>query len=453
MPDEWVKWDRQFIWHPFTQMSEYLQEDPLIIERGRGNYLYDIRGKQYLDGVSSLWCNLFGHRRKELDRAISVQLNRIAHSTLLGISNVPAIELAKRLVEITPPRLTKVFYSDNGSTAVEVALKMAFQYWQQAERGRFASRTKFLTLVNAYHGDTIGAVSLGGIDLFHGAYTPLLFETYKAPSPYCYRCPLGLRPDRCQMECADEVERMVKKHQRTVAALVMEPMIQAAGGMIAQPPGYLRRMRELCTKYGVFLILDEVATGFGRTGCLFACQREGVEPDFLCLSKGLTGGYLPMAATLTTSEVFEAFLGRYEEFKTFFHGHTYTGNPLAASAALATLDIFEHQRVLEKLPRKIKCLRRRLQGLADLTHVGDIRQAGFIVGIELIKSKRTKVPYAPKERMGYRVCLSARRQGILIRPLGDIIVLMPPLSMTRPQIDLLADSVYHSIRLVTDHDS
>lgn len=451
--DRWVIGDKTFIWHPFTQMQEYVNEDIIIVERGRGNYVYDVNGRKYLDGVSSLWCNLFGHRRKELDRAIHHQLERMAHSTLLGITHVPAVELAERLVAVTPSCLTKVFYSDNGSTAVEVALKMAFQYWQQAEGKRWASRQTFLTLDYAYHGDTIGSVSLGGIDLFHSLYRPLLFKTYKAPSPYCYRCPLGLRPDRCDMECVNEVENILKRHQRRIAALVVEPKVQAAGGMLVHPPGYLRRLRDLCSRYGVFLILDEVATGFGRTGRLFACQHENVEPDFLCLSKGLTGGYLPMGATLTTDRVFEAFLGRYEEFKTFFHGHTYTGNPLAARVASATLDIFQRDRILDKLPSKIAYLQRKLQSLADCAHVGDVRQMGFMVGIELVRNKRTKAPYAAKRRIGHRVCLEARRHGVLIRPLGDVVVLMPPLSITRSQIDLLTDAVRRSIRSVTEHVS
>lgn len=440
--------DKRLIWHPFTQMQEYGHEDTLVIERGRGNYLYDVNGKKYLDGVSSLWCSLLGHRRKEIDDAIACQLKQIAHSTLLGVTNVPAVHLAQQLVEVSPPGLTKVFYSDNGSTAVEVALKMAFQYWQQAEGRKFASKTTFLALENGYHGDTIGSVSLGGIDLFHKTYKPLLFKTYKAPSPYCYRCPLGLNPNRCRMECADEAEKVLKKHQRSIGALVMEPIVQGAGGMIVHPPGFLKRMRELCSKHGIFLILDEVATGFGRTGRMFACDHEGVEPDLLCLSKSLTGGYLPMAATLATDRVFEAFLGRYEEYKTFFHGHTYTGNQLGASAALAVLEFLEKRRIIEKLPSLVRCFGKKLQSLAGLDMVGDIRQAGLMVGIELVRNKRTKNPYPSKARIGHRVCMHARRHGVLIRPLGDTVVLMPPLTITRPQIDHLVDSARRGITAV-----
>lgn len=441
-------WDKSFVWHPFTQMREYVAEEIVIVERGEGNYLIDVNGKRYLDGVSSLWCNLFGHRKAPIDRAVRAQLSRIAHSTLLGVTNVPAVELARRLVSVAPTGLTKVFYSDNGSTAVEVALKMAFQYWQQAERRRYASRTTFLALAGAYHGDTVGAVSVGGVSLFHDIYRPLLFTTYKVPSPHCYRCPLKLDPELCRTECATEVEKVLKKKHREIAALVMEPVMQAAGGMIVQPQGYVRRMRELCSRYGIFLILDEVATGFGRTGKMFACQHDGVVPDFLCLSKGLTGGYLPMGVTLTTDRVFDGFLGRYDEFKTFFHGHTYTGNPLAASAALATLGVFERERVLEKLPAKIAHLHEALQPIGDMPCVGDIRQAGLMVGIELVKDRRKKLPYSPKLRIGYRVCRQARRHGVLIRPLGDTIVLMPALSITVEQIEHLAMAVRESIQSV-----
>lgn len=443
-------WDREYLWHPFTQMLDYSAERPIIVTRGRGNYLYDADGSKYLDGASSLWCNLFGHRKVAIDQAIRRQLARIAHSTLLGVTNAPAIELARRLTEIAPRDLTKVFYSDNGSTAVEVAMKMAFQYWQQAERRRYRARRSFLTFTNAYHGDTIGSVSLGGIPLFHGLYRPLLFKTHKAPAPYCYRCPLKLSPDKCQMECADEVERILRRRQGEIAGLVMEPLVQGAAGMLVQPAGFVKRMRELCERYGIFLILDEVATGFGRTGRMFACEHDGVTPDFLCLAKGLTAGYLPMAATLTTHRVYDGFLGRYDELKHFFHGHTYTGNQLGASAALATLRVFEKERILSKLTGTIASMRHVLESLNDIACVGDIRQAGMMVGIELVRSKTSRKAFPWKERMGHRVCLEARRHGVLIRPLGDTIVLLPPLSITRAQIRDLVAAVSASVRAVAN---
>ncbi len=444
-PEELVRLDRELVWHPFTQMQEYSSYETLVIEKGRGNYLYDLQGRKYLDGVSSLWCNLLGHRKRAIDRAIRTQLQHMAHSTLLGLSHVSAIRLAEKLVEITPANLSHVFFSDNGSTAVEVALKMAFQYWQQVEGAGSSSRNRFLTLREGYHGDTVGSVSLGGIDLFQEIYRPLLFPTYKAHAPYCYRCPLGLQPESCQMECAEDLESLLRRHRSRIAAVVLEPRVLAAAGMLVQPAGYLKRIAEACKKYGVFLILDEVATGFGRTGSLFACEAEGVEPDFLCLSKGLTGGYLPLGATLTTERVFQGFWGSYRAYRTFFHGHTYTGNPLACSAALATIECLQKERIIEKLERKIDYFQKQLRKLQQLATVGEIRQVGLMVGIELVSHRETKEPYPPEERRGHRVCLEARRRGVLIRPLGDVIVLMPPLSVTRPQIDWLVEAVHESI--------
>ncbi|HEY8506523.1 MAG TPA: adenosylmethionine--8-amino-7-oxononanoate transaminase, partial [Gemmataceae bacterium] len=334
---ELERWDRDHVWHPFTPMQEYAAEPPLIIERAEGAYLIDLDGNRYIDGVSSLWCNVHGHRVPELDGAVREQLGRVAHSTLLGISNVPAIRLARRLAELAPPGLGRVFFSDSGATAVEVALKMAFQYWRQCREPR-PEKTLFLALTGAYHGDTLGDVSVGDIGRFHDLFRPLLFETVRAPSPYCYRCPLSLDRATCGVACAAELERLVRAHADRMAAVVVEPLVQGAAGMITAPEGYLRRVREVTRECGVLLIADEVAVGFGRTGTLFACEQEQVVPDFLCLAKGLTGGYLPLAATLTTDEVYSAFLGRAEEGRTFFHGHTYTGNPLGCAAALASID-------------------------------------------------------------------------------------------------------------------
>jgi adenosylmethionine-8-amino-7-oxononanoate aminotransferase len=548
--DNLEAWDKTYLWHPFTQMSSFLQESPLIIKEARGIILKDVYGKEYIDGVSSLWCNIHGHRKKEIDRAIKGQLKQVAHSTLLGVSNIPSVTLAKRLVEIAPkrpeghPPLTKVFYSDNGSTAVEVALKMAFQYWQQSGH---PEKRKFLALQYAYHGDTLGAVAVGGIPQFHDTYRPLTFSptlkvrekpeehpnqsppplvgggrgselygaithpviaseakqspnekgpesssapppetvspspggrgkgeggsstasispppypppsrgreseysgaaTLFAPSPYCYRCPLGKDKETCQMACLGEMERILSKSHRELAAVIIEPLVQGAGGMIVHPQGYLKGVRELCGRYNVLLIADEVLTGFGRTGKMFACEHEGVVPDIMCLSKGLTGGYLPLAATLVTEDIFNAFLG--DRSRTFYHGHTFTGNPLACAAALASLEIFQKESVLRNLQPKIELLRERLKDFYELEHVGDVRQGGLIAGIELVKDRKTKESFPPSERIGHRVILEAGSRGALLRPLGDVIVIMPPLSITLKQLERLVDIVYSSIKAV-----
>lgn len=423
---------KRFIWHPFTQMREWEQGAPIIIERAKGAYLYDLDGRRYLDGVSSIWLNLHGHRRHEIDRAIRAQLGRVAHSTLLGLSNVPAIELAKRLVALAPPGLTKVFYSDNGSTAVEVALKMALQYWQL--RGRPEKRG-FAALVNAYHGDTIGGVSLGGIDAFHARFGPLLFATHKVGAPYCYRCFLGKSYPGCALACADELERLIVRESARLAAVVVEPLLQGAAGMLTWPPGYLARVRELCTRHDVLLIADEVLTGFGRTGRMFACEHEDVTPDLLVLAKGLTGGYLPLAATLATDAIYDAFLGDYDEFKHFFHGHSYTGNQLGCAAALANLGIFARDRVLERLAPKIARMRAGLAPLADHPHVGEVRQIGLIAAVELVADRATRRPFPFAERRGQQVAIEAKKRGLLLRPLGNVVPLLPPLAVTHRTLD------------------
>jgi adenosylmethionine---8-amino-7-oxononanoate aminotransferase len=443
------KLDKKYIWHPFTQMQDWEREEPVIIESGKGVFLTDVRGRRYLDGVSSLWVTVHGHRKKEIDRAVAGQLGRIAHSTMLGLSNVPAVLLAKQLVGIAPPGLSRVFYSDSGSTAVEIALKIAFQYWQQ-RGGAFRSKKKFISLTEAYHGDTIGSVSVGGIDLFHRIYRPLLFGTRKIESPHCYRCPYGKIPSRCDLSCLRHAEAVIRRHCRETAAVVIEPVVQGAAGMLVQPRGFLRKLRELCTRYGVLLIADEVATGFGRTGSMFACCQERVSPDILCVAKGITGGYLPLAATLTTEAIYRGFLGKHEDLRTFFHGHTYTGNPLACSAALASLDLFRKEKTLSRLRPKIRLLAQELERFKSLEHVGDVRQAGFMVGIELVRNRQTKESYPLELKMGIRVVLECRRHGVIIRPLGNVIVLMPPLSISEAQLKRLLKIVHQAIRTVTD---
>ncbi len=444
--EELAAWDRQYIWHPFTQMKDYMEDEPLIIERGEGSFLVDIDGNRYIDGVSSLWVLIHGHGRRELIDAIHVQAENLCHSTLLGLANPPSILLAKKLVEIAPRGLTKVFYSDNGSTSVEIALKMAYQYWQQKGEKR---RKRFLTFRNAYHGDTIGSVSVGGIDLFHKVYAPLLFKTYKTPSPYCYRCPLRLKPETCGIACLDVFEENVRKHKDELCAVVMEPAVQGAAGMIVQPDGFVKAVRKITKEHGILLIADEVAVGFGRTGDMFACEGAGIVPDFLCVAKGITAGYLPLAATLTTDQVFSGFLGEFDDFKTFFHGHTYTGNPMACAVAIENLRLYESDGLVEQVRQKAATLKVSLARFNNLPHVGEVRQKGMMVGIELVKSKKTRRPYPPGEKIGHRVILEARRRGVAIRPLGDVIVLMPPLAIEPDVLDTLVNVTYDSIKAVT----
>jgi adenosylmethionine---8-amino-7-oxononanoate aminotransferase len=414
--------DRRFLWHPFTQQRGWTQEEPLIIDRAEGTELVDVDGRRYIDGVSSLWCNVHGHRHPRIDAAVRDQLERVAHSTLLGLGHPPAIELARRLVEIAPPGLARVFYSDSGSTAAEIALKMAFQFWQQRGEPR---RTRFVALRDAYHGDTIGSVSVGGIDLFHSLYRPLLFDTLKAAPGD-----------------AAGMERLLVEHEGEVAAVIMEPLVQGAAGMLVHPEGYLRDVRELCDRHGALLILDEVATGFGRTGRMFACEHEGVAPDLLCLAKGITGGYLPLAATLATETVYEAFLGEYEELRTFFHGHTYTGNPLACAAALASLDVFREERTLERLGPKIELLESLLEPIAAQVAVAEVRRRGVMTGIQLRD-------YPLELRMGHRVALEARRLGAIVRPLGDVVILMPPLAISEADLRRLVAITGEAIEAAT----
>ena len=434
--------DRKIVWHAFTQMAEY---EPLLIERAEGCVLIDIDGNEYIDGVSSLWCNIHGHRHPTIDAALREQLDRVAHVTNLGLSNSTTIRLAKRLVDIAPSGLNHVFFSDDGATAVEVGVKMAFQYWRQRTDPRPEKRC-YVALGDAYHGDTIGSVSVGGVERFHAMFEPLLFETLRAPTPDSYRRPPGVSADRLCQHHLEALERMLAEHHQRIAAMVVEPLVQGAAGMIMHPPGYLRGVRQLTRKYDVLLIADEVAVGFGRTGKMFACQHEDVSPDLLCLAKGMTGGYLPMAATLATDEIWNAFLGDYAESKTFYHGHTYGGNPLGAAAGLATLDIFEREHTLEKLPDKIDRLAENLDRIARLPHVGDVRQRGLIAAVELAEDVAAKTPFPWTEKRGQRVCDFARGRGVWLRPLGNVIVIMPPLSISLEQIDRITDAVSAGIQ-------
>jgi adenosylmethionine-8-amino-7-oxononanoate aminotransferase len=428
-------------------MEEYTGMHPLVIERGDGFYLIDVDGNKYIDGVSSLWVLVHGHGKKELLEAIGQQSKQLCHSTLLGLANVPSVVLAKKLIDIAPNGLSKVFYSDNGSTSVEIALKMAYQYWQQNNEKK---RKKFISFSNGYHGDTIGSVSVGGIDLFHKVYRPLLFRNFKSPSPYCYRCPLKLDKETCGMACVEQFERIVKKYKNEACAVIIEPLVQGAAGMIVQPDGFLSAVWKIAKENNLLFIADEVAVGFGRTGHMFACEQEKVEPDLLCVAKSITGGYLPLAATLTTDEVFGGFLGKFEDFKTFFHGHTYTGNPVACNVAIKNLELYEKERLIVNMKKKIKLLQRELQRFYQLKHVGEVRQKGFMVGIELVKNRKAKRPYPTKDKIGQRVIWEARRRGVIIRPLGDVIVLMPPLAIDEITLKELVNVTYESIKTVTD---
>ncbi len=424
--------DRRLIWHPFTQMQDYEKEDNLVIEKADGVYLYDSRGKKYIDGVSSLWVNVHGHRHPTINRRIREQLGKVAHSTLLGISNRPAVELARKLVAIAPKGLNHVFYSDNGSTSVEIAIKMAFQYWKNREK----ERTTFLSFHNAYHGDTLGAVSVGGMDLFHGIFAPLLFKTVQVPYP-------EKETDLQHLEFA------LEQKQNEIAALIVEPLVQGAAGMRMMVPGALKKIRELCDRFQIPMIADEVAVGFGRTGKMFACEHEQVSPDFLCLSKGITGGYLPLAATLTSDKIYETFKAPYKDLKTFFHGHSYTGNPLACAAALGNFEIFETEKTLEKLQSKIEKLGSLLERFRRHPNVRQVRQRGFMVGIELIRDKEKEIEFLMEERIGARVCAKAREHGAILRPLGNVLVLMPPLSISEATLARLVDILDRSMEEIS----
>ena len=442
--------DKRYLWHPFTQMQDWLTEDVVIIERGDGCYLIDTAGNRYIDGTASMWTNVHGHNHPELNTALKTQLDKIAHTTLLGYSNIPAIQLAQKLVEITPVGLNKVFYSDNGSTAVEVALKMAYQYWQHKGEPQ---RKLFIHFDNAYHGDTIGAMSVGGIDSFHTTFDSLLFKGVRVSAPETYRpsrdADATSNNTAAKTHWLNAVEDVLSENAGQVAGIILEPLIQGAGGMLIAPKGFLRELALLAKRWKVLLIVDEVMTGFGRTGKMWACEHENVTPDILCTAKGLAAGYLPLAATLTTDDLYNAFLGEYRDLKTFFHGHTFTGNPLACAVALENIAIFERENLISQLQPTIEHFRNRLQEFYRLPHVGDVRVCGFAAGIELMKNPDAHTPYPFEEKVGIRVCKKALTHGAILRPLVNTIVLMPPLQISIPTLDTLLDIVYTSIETVT----
>ncbi|AXF57678.1 adenosylmethionine--8-amino-7-oxononanoate transaminase [Salicibibacter kimchii] len=444
MTHELIEKSKRYLWLPFTQMKDY-DRDPLIIESGNGMKVKDIHGKEYYDGFSSVWLNVHGHRKKELDEAIKNQLEKIAHSTLLGMTNVPATELAETLINISPEKLTRVFYSDSGAEAMEIALKMAFQYWKNIGR---TEKQKFISMQNGYHGDTVGAVSVGSIELFHHVYGPLMFESYKAPIPYLYRSEAESHA-QCSDEHLEILEQILIEHHHEIAALSIESMVQGAAGMIVMPEGFLSGVRALCTKYEVLMIVDEVATGFGRTGKMFACEHEQVQPDLMAAGKGITGGYLPIAATFTTEDIYDAFYDDYATLKTFFHGHSYTGNQLGCTVAIENLRLFESEGIIEQVARNTEDLRLLLTELDSLTHVGEVRQLGFMCGVELVQSKETKLAFPAEKRVGYHVSLKMRELGMLTRPMGDVIIFMPPLASEREELEAMVMIMKEAIDEVT----
>jgi adenosylmethionine-8-amino-7-oxononanoate aminotransferase len=441
--------DKQHIWHPFTHHKLWNEDDPLIITAAEGMHLIDRDGNRYLDGVSSLWCNVHGHRVPEIDAAVRSQLDKVAHTTMLGLGSEPAILLADRLMKIVPQNLKKVFYSDSGATATEVAFKLAAQYWHNIGRGE---KCEFVGFAEAYHGDTFGAMSVGRTEAFHKPYFPMLFKTHFAPTPFVYRYPIMAGTSLGDLDISGDVagvrfmalvrlEKILQEHSQTIAAVCIEPIVQGAAGIIVHPPGFLINVRKLCDKYDVLMIADEVAVGFGRTGKMFACEHENVRPDLMCVAKGISGGYLPLAATFATQKIFDAFLGDPWEGKTFYHGHTYTGNPLACAAALASLDLFERNDLVHQVQSKAKLLGEMLAKLKNLPHVGDIRQKGFMVGIELVEEKASRKSFNSKLRVGADVCKRIRRHGVILRPLGDVIVMMPPLAMEVSQLRQIVDAI------------
>ncbi len=439
--------DKKYIWHPFTQMKQWRKDRVTVIESGHGVKVRDVTGDQFLDGFSSYWCNIHGHGEPRLIHAAHAQLGKIAHSTFLGLSNVPAIELAERLIEIAPEGMKKVFYSDNGSTAVEVGLKMAYQYWKRVEPE--SNRTKFLALDMAYHGDTVGAMAVGGVDLYHAEFRDILFATDFVPAPYCYRCPLGKSYPDCAIACADVVGEKLTANKDRYAAMIVEPLVQCPGGIITAPHGYLKKIAEILRRHNTLLIADEVAVGFGRTGEMFACNHEEVTPDIMALSKSITGGILPFAATLTTDMIYNAFDGEHKDGKTFFHGHTYTANQVGAAVALENLKLYKERNIVATFQERGADLSSALVRFVDLHHVGDIRQRGLIAGIELVQDRLTKEPFDSADRTGHKVCEEAKRRGLLVRPLGDVLVLFPAPVVTESELNRMTDILHQSIVAIT----
>ena len=437
--DRWIEKDLKYIWHPYTQMKDCQTLPPILIEKAKGIKLYDNKGKFYYDTISSWWCNVHGHNHPKIKAAIKKQLNALEHVLFAGFTHKPAILLAEKLISVTPENLEKVFYSDNGSTSVETALKMSFQYWQNIGQKR---KIKFISLDIGYHGDTLGAMSVGGVDEFNKIFSPLFFPSFKVPSPYCYRCPIGKERSSCNIDCLKPLDEILKNNSGEIAAMIIEPLVMGAAGIIVYPKEYLKQAAELLKKHNVHLIVDEVATGFGRTGKMFACEHVNIQPDFMCLSKGITSGYLPLAATLTTDKIYQAFYDDYENRKTFYHGHTYTANPIACAAAIASLELFEQEDTLNRVSKIIPLLQKGLETFKDLQHVGDVRTIGLIGAIEIVKDRKSKSPFKPEERIGYRIYKKGLTKSLLLRPLGNVIYLFLPLCTKAKELEFILDNFY-----------
>lgn len=445
----WIEKDLKYVWHPDTQHKQYEGENykPTLIERGEGIYVYDAQGKKYIDAVASWWVNTLGHSVERLNKVLFEQANKIEHVLLADFTHKPAIELAEKLVKLAGEPFSKVFYSDDGSTANEVAIKMAYQYWYQKGQPQ---KKYFVSMTDSYHGDTLGTVSVGGIDIYKEVFKPLVFETLKVCAPYCYRCPKGFDKSTCSLQCLKDVEKLFAKRSCEIAAIIVEPLVQGAAGMRVYPVEYLKRLRKLCDEYDVLLIDDEVAMAFGRTGKYFAFEHAQIKPDIFCVAKGITAGYIPLAATITTDKIYKEFYDDFSKLKTFYHGHSFTGNPIACAIAVENLKIMEEEKIVENLPCKIEAFKKSLEKFKGLKHVGDIRHIGMIGAVEMVKDTKTKEPYHFEERMGHRVFLEAMKRGAILRPIGNIIYFMPPLIITEEQIEELTQIAYDSIKAVTE---
>lgn len=436
--------DLKYIWHPCSQMKDYEDYPPIVIDRGRGVYLYDENGREYIDIVSSWWCNLLGHCNPTINEAMKAQLDKLEHVIFADFTHKTAVELCELLMKIIPKGLAKFNFSDNGSASVECALKMAFQYQYQCGH---PERTRFMCLSDGYHGETIGALSVGALDLYAKIYKPMLMETIQIEAPDCYRCKYGKCRDCCSCECFVRAEEAFAEHGSETCAVIVEPLLQGSAGMRIYPPLYLKKLRELCDRYGILFIADEIATGFGRTGKMFACDHAGVTPDIMCVSKGLTGGYMPMSITITTNEIYDAFYADYSSGRAFMHSHTYSGNPLGCSAAIAVQGILQNTPVLEDAQRRAVYLHNKLtETFGDNPHVGEIRHIGLINAIELVEDRKSKKGFDSSLRMGYQIYRKALTKGLLLRPLGNVLYFNPPLIINEEEIDLAVERCASAVR-------
>ena len=441
---DWVTRDLAHVWHPCTQMKDH-ESVPLIpLRAGKGVWLEDFAGKRYIDGISSWWVNLFGHANPQINAAVRAQLDKLEHAIFAGFTHEPAVLLAEELTRLAPPGLNRCFFADNGSAAIEVAVKMSFHFWRNTGH---SGKTRFITLANSYHGETLGALAVGNVDLYKSIYKPLLMDVITVASPDAYGREPGVSESQHAERQFEHMEAALASHHRDVAAVIVEPLVQCAGGMRMYDPVYLKLLRQACDRYGVHLIADEIAVGFGRTGTMFACEQAGIRPDYLCLSKGLTGGYLPLSAVLTTDVIYDAFYDEYTRLNAFLHSHSYTGNPLACAAANATLGIFREQPVLERNRRTAEHMAASVAHLRDHAHVAEIRQRGMILAIELVQDRSSRTPFPWQERRGLRIYQHALERGALIRPLGTTVYFMPPYVIEPDEIDLLARVATEGIEL------